>query len=101
MRYVKLAVVVAVTALGLIPALAVRAQQRGETLAWALVPSARAGLLRTNRIGNYPSCSRRTKDKRHGKRRSLRIRFYMPTTFNRRRARRPRGNSIRITRFGG
>ena len=49
MRYLKPVVFVSVIALGLIPALTVRAQQRGETFAWAPVPSTHSGWTAPNK----------------------------------------------------
>src|SRR5499427_4878577 len=49
MRYLKPVVVVCVIALGLIPAMIVRAQQRGETFAWAPVPSTHSGWTAPNK----------------------------------------------------
>src|SRR5215467_988444 len=49
MRYLKPVVFVSVIALGLIPALTVRAQQRAETFAWAPVPSTHPGWTTPNK----------------------------------------------------
>jgi len=49
MRFLKPLALVAVMGLGLIPALTVRAQQRGETLAWAPVPTANPGWIAPNK----------------------------------------------------
>src|SRR5215831_13285847 len=49
MRYVKPAVVVAMIALGSIPAFTIRAQQRPETFAWAPIPSTHPGWTAPNK----------------------------------------------------
>jgi mannose-6-phosphate isomerase-like protein (cupin superfamily) len=49
MRYLKSLVFLFVMALGLIPALTIRAQQRGETLAWAPIPSTPPGWAAPNK----------------------------------------------------
>jgi len=49
MRHFKTLILVWIIALGVIPTLIVRAQQRGETLAWAPVPSTPAGWTAPNK----------------------------------------------------
>ena len=49
MRYLKLVALIMVIAAGLIPALSLLAQQRGETLVWAPVPSTPAGWTTPNK----------------------------------------------------
>src|SRR5262249_16453274 len=49
MRYLKPLILVCLVALGLIPALNVRAQQRAETFAWAPIPSTPPGWAAPNK----------------------------------------------------
>src|SRR5436190_24402725 len=48
MRYVKLAVALAIFGFGLVPSLTVRAQERSETFAWAPIPSTHPGWTAPN-----------------------------------------------------
>ena len=49
MRYLKALIIVSLITFGLIPALGLRAQQRGETFAWAPVPSSHPGWTAPNK----------------------------------------------------